>query len=140
MNAYVRLVNHDDGLSEAILLEIGGEVAHAEVIMRGGTIIGAFAEDGVQERPWAYDGGKFKTEILVELPMDGAMVAKFEHYLRACIGEPYDFTGLAKFVEHFDLHRVHHVFCSALVDDALRGCGYFPRPLPVPAHMVRATC
>ncbi len=130
----IRLVNHGDGLSDAILLETGGLVAHAETIMPGGTIIGAFAEGGVQERPLDYDGGVYKYEVLVALPMDGQMSAAFHHYLRSCIGEPYDYMGLAKFVEHFDLHRRHMVFCSALVQDALRGCSYFPRPLPIPAH------
>lgn len=133
---YVRFVNHGDGLSDAILLEIGGMVAHAEAIVRGGTIIGAFAEGGVQERPLNYDGGKFKYEIIAALPTDDETAAKFEHYLRSVIGEPYDYTGLAGFVEHFDLHREHHIFCSALIDDALRGCLYFPRPLPIPAHKV----
>lgn len=134
MTAIIRLVCHDDPLSAAILLEIGGIVAHAETIMPGGTIIGAFAEGGVQERPLDYDGGKFKYEVLVGLSMTSEMETSFHHYLRACIGEAYDFCGLAKFVEHFDLHRKHMVFCSALVQDALRGCVYFPRPLPIPAH------
>ena len=104
--------------------------------MRGGKVIGAFAEGGVQERPMDYDGGKFGTEILIALPCDDATEARFEHYLRAVIGENYDFSGLAKFVEHFDFHLGHHVFCSALIDDALRGSDYFPHPLPIPAHEV----
>jgi hypothetical protein len=132
----VRLVCHDDPLSAAIMLEIGGLVAHAEAIMPGGTIIGAFAEGGVSERPMDYDGGKLKYEVLVALPVSDEMSAAFHHYLRACVGEPYDFPGLAKFVEHFDLHRGHHAFCSMLIDDALRGCLYFPRPLPIPGHEV----
>jgi hypothetical protein len=133
----IRLVRHDDPLSAAILINIGGVVAHAEAIVRGGTVIGAFAEGGVQERPLDYDGGKFVTEILVALPATDEMTDKFEHYLRACLGEPYDFTGLADFLHlGSDLHRAHHVFCSALMHDALRGCGYFARPLPVPAHYI----
>jgi hypothetical protein len=132
----IRLVCHDDPLSAAIILEIGGMVAHAEAIMPGGTIIGAFAEGGVQERALDYDGGKLKYEVLVALDTTQDMSDRFYHYMRAVIGEPYDFSGLAKFVEHFDLHWGHHVFCSALIDDALRGCLYFPRPLPIPAHEV----
>lgn len=132
----VRLVCHDDELSRLILLETGGVVAHAEAVMPGGTILGAFAEGGVQERPLDYDGGKFKTEILIALPASDEMAAAFHHYLRACIGEPYDFPGLFKFVEHFDLHAKKHAFCSMLIDDALRGCLYFPRPLPIPGHEV----
>ncbi len=130
----IRLVCHDDPLSAAIILEIGGVVAHAEAIVPGGTIIGAFAEGGVQERTLDYDGGKLKHEVLIGLPVSAELEAAFYHYLRACVGEPYDFTGLAKFIEHFDFHRKHMVFCSALMQDALRGCLYLPRPLPIPAH------
>jgi hypothetical protein len=133
---WVRLVCHDDLLSELILEEIGGIVAHAEAIEKGGTVIGAFAEGGVQRRPLDYDHGRFKREILVEVPADDDMSAKFYHWLNACLGESYDYPGLAKFVEHFDLHRGHHAFCSMLIDNALRGCLYFPRPLPIPAHEV----
>jgi hypothetical protein len=132
----IRFVNHGDGLSDAIIDEMGGMVAHAEAVMKGGTVIGAYAEGGVQERPLDYDHGKFKTEIIIALPTDADTVAKFEHYMRAVIGEPYDYTGLADFIEHFDVHRIHRIFCSALVDDALRGCMYFPHPLPIPAHKV----
>lgn len=133
----IRLVRHEDPLSWAIIQNIGGEVAHAEAIMKGGTIIGAFAENGVQERPMDYDGGKFAKEVLFALPADDDMSAKFEHYGRACIGESYDFTGLTEFIHlGVDLHGTHHVFCSALVQDMLRGCLWFPRPLPIPAHYV----
>lgn len=133
----IRLVRHDDPLSWAIIQNIGGEVAHAEAIMRGGTVVGAFAEGGVQERPLDYDGGKFLKEILLALPADDDMTERFEHYGRACIGEPYDFTGIGDFVHPgVDVHRKHHVFCSALIQDMLRGCLFFARPLPIPAHYV----
>lgn len=136
---YIRLVRHDDPLSWAIIQNIGGVVAHAEAVMKGGTVIGAFAEGGVQERPLDYDGGKFKTEILFELPADADMTAKFEHYLRSpqVLGESYDYPGLANFM-HFgiDLHAEHHVFCSALVHDDLRFIGWWNRPMPIPGHYV----
>ncbi len=136
---YIRLVCHDDPLSWAILKNIGGVVAHGEAIMKGGTVIGAFAEGGVQERPLNYDGGKFKKEILFELPADDEMNAKFEHYLRSpkVLGEAYDYPGIANFM-HFgiDLHAEHHVFCSALIHDDLRFIGWWPRPMPIPGHYV----
>lgn len=135
----IRLVDHDDGLSRAILLNIGGVVAHGEAIVRGGTIIGAFAEGGVQERSLDYDGGKFKTEILFHLPANDDMDAKFEHYLRApeVLGEKYDYPGIANFM-HFgiDMHAEHHVFCTALIHDALRWVKWWPRPMPIPGHYV----
>jgi|KBSMisStaDraftv2_1062788.scaffolds.fasta_scaffold00126_6 hypothetical protein len=133
----IRLVCHDDPLSKAILKVTGGEVAHAEAVMFGGTIIGAFAEGGVQERKLDYDGGKFLKEILLALPADAEMAAKFEHWLRACLGEAYDFTGLTGFaLPTVDMHRAHHAVCSMLIHNALRGCQFFFRPMPIPAHKV----
>jgi hypothetical protein len=136
---YVRLVCHDDPLSWAILKNIGGIVAHGEGVMKGGTVIGAFAEGGVQERKLDYDGGKFAKEILFELPADDEMSAKFEHYLRSpeVMGEAYDYPGIANFM-HFgiDMHAAHHVFCSALIHDDLRFIKWWPRPMPIPGHYV----
>lgn len=135
INLIIRLVTHPDPLSDAILMTIGGTVAHAELILRGGTTVGAFALGGVQERPWDYDSGIFRKEILVALDVDADMAAKAEHYARACIGEPYDFTGLLEFAQiKIPGHIPHHVFCSAFVDDVLRGCEFFERPLPIPAR------
>lgn len=134
----LRFVCHDDGISKAIVAVTGGQVAHAEAIMRGGTIIGAFAEGGVQERQLDYDGGKFKFEQLVALSVDDDMAARFEHFLRSpeVWKEKYDYFGLLDFVEHFDLHQQHKVFCSALIQDDLRWIGYFPNPLPIWARHV----
>lgn len=135
----LRGVCHNDELSRLILLNQGGVLAHFEAIMRGGTVIGAFAEGGVQERPLDYDGGKFKREILFELPADDAMNVRFEHYLRSpqVIGETYDYSGIANFLHlGVDLHQEHHVFCSALVHDDLRFVGWWPRPMPIPGHYV----
>lgn len=135
----IRLVRHDDPLSWAIIQNIGGVVAHGEAIMKGGMIIGAFAEGGVQERHLDYDGGKFKTEILFALPADDDMTEKFEHYLRSpqVLGEKYDYPGIANFM-HFgiDLHAEHHVFCTALIHDDLRWVKWWPRPMPIPGHYV----
>lgn len=142
----VRLVNHGDFLSKAIIAEQGGMIAHAEVPMPGGTVIGAYAEHGVIERPLDYDHGVFETEIFVCLEVEDATADAFHHYLRAVAAkrEPYDFPGLIDFVEFKDLHHLHWVFCSALVVDAMRLNGVdddhapriFPRGLPKPAHDV----
>ena len=142
----IRLVRHDDPLSWGIIQNTGGVVSHAEAILKGGTIIGAFAEGGVQERPLDYDGGKFLKEILFALPADDDMAARFEHYLRSprVLGEPYDYPGIVNFTHPgWDLHAGHHVFCSDLIHLALRGIGaaidsprWWPRPMPIPGHYV----
>ena len=145
MTIYVRLVRHDDPLSWAIIQNIGGVVAHAEAIMKGGTVVGAFAEGGVQERPLDYDGGKFLKEIIFELPAPPEMSDRFEHYMRAIKGEPYDFSGIMDSLHlGYDFHAKKHLFCSAAVHDALRGLGdgrdesmhYYSRATPMGGHYV----
>jgi hypothetical protein len=135
-----RFVAHDDEITRLIIAstcKTGGQVAHAEAVMRGGTIIGAFAEGGVQERALNYDGGKFQFEALVAIPVSAETQAVFEHYLRSpeVLGEPYDYFGLGDFVQMIgDWHQGHKVFCSALITDAARGAGIFKHPLPIYAH------
>ena len=140
MDIIISLVDHDDVLSRSILLKTGGQYAHAEAITPQGTVIGAFALGGVQERPIDYDGGKFLRKLFLLLPTDDATAAAFYHYLRAptVMGEPYAYKDVIKIASPipFSDHERHHVFCSALMVDALRGSGYFPHPLPIPAHDV----
>jgi hypothetical protein len=143
-----RYVCHDDLISDIIIAETchadGGQVAHAEVLIPGGTIIGAFAEGGVQERPLNYDGGlkadggHIKFEALVAIPTDEATLAAFIHYMRSpeVLKEPYDYLGLGDFVQGFEWHKGHKVFCSALVTDAKRWVKIYKHPLPIPAHRV----
>ena len=134
----VHLVLHDDPLSKAILIRTGGRFAHAEALTPEGTLIGAFAEGGVQERPLDYGTEKIVDEAWVACPADDDTSARFYHYLRApeVMGEPYAYTDIAGFQLPFDLPHHHAVFCSALIVDAFRGCLWFPRPLPIPAHNV----
>lgn len=137
-----RFVAHDDEITRLIIAatcKTGGQVAHAEVPMRGGTVIGAFAEGGVQERPLNYDGGKFQFEQLIAIPVTAETQAAFEHYMRSpqVMGEQYDYFGLGDFVQLFgDWHQSHKVFCSALVTDAARWVKIFKHPLPIHAHGV----
>lgn len=143
----LRGVRHKDELSDLIIDNQGGVLAHFEAFMTGTrTVIGAFAEGGVQERPMDYDGGNFALEILFHLPATDDMNAAFEHYLRSpdVHEEPYDYSGIANFLHlGVDLHGKHRVFCSALIHDALRGFGcaddyprWWNRPMPIPGHYV----
>lgn len=146
----VRFVRHDDILSDMIIEKTGGQHSHAESLTPEGTIIGAYAEGltplsisqgGVRERPANYDGGKFVCERYLALPADSDTTNRYYHYLRACIGEPYGFFDLSSFVlpdivASQGVHIKHHVFCSMLVMLALRGCGWLPNLLSVPAHFI----
>jgi hypothetical protein len=137
-----RFVAHGDEITRLIIkatCKTGGQVAHAETIIRGGTIIGAFAEGGVQERRLDYDGGKFQFEQLIAIPVDAETQAAFEHYMRSpqVMGEKYDYFGLFDFVQMIgDWHAGHKVFCSALITDAARWVKIFKHPLPIHAHGV----
>jgi hypothetical protein len=137
-----RFVAHPDEITRLIIkatCKTGGQVAHAEAIMRGGTIVGAFAEGGVQERKLDYDGGKFQFEQLIAIPVSAETQAAFEHYMRSpeVLGEKYDYFGLFDFVQMIgDWHAGHKVFCSALIVDAARYVGIFKHPLPIHAHGV----
>lgn len=112
-----------------------GGFCHVEAVMPGGTYLGAHVT-GVAARSMNYDAGKFTREKFVLLPATVGQTEKWAHYLRATIGEPYDFAAIAGFVSHLDLRQKHHVICSALQTLALRWCEYLPVPLPVPAHRV----
>lgn len=143
MSIILRFVRHDDPASDVIVAAIGGHYSHVEALTRAGTVIGAFGlgykdiPAGVSERPLDYDGGKWADQKFMLLPADTDMSAKFYHYLRAVIGEPYDWTGIpATVFARLDDHRDHRVFCSALQTLALRWVGYFPNVLPVPAHSI----
>jgi hypothetical protein len=139
----LRFVAHEDEITRLIIkatCKTGGQVAHAEAIMRGGTIIGAFAEGGVQERRLDYDGGKFQFEQLIAIPVSLETQAKFEHYLRSPKVRKlkYDYLGLFDFVQLIgDWHESHKAFCSALITDAARWDDMiFKHALPIHAHGV----
>jgi hypothetical protein len=112
-----------------------GGFCHVEAVTPDGKYLGAHV-DGVAARPMDWDAGKFTKQKFMLLPADAEMTAKWIHYLRAVIGEPYDFSAIAAFVSHFDMRQKHHTICSALQTLALRWCEYFPISLPVPAHRV----
>jgi hypothetical protein len=141
--AVFRCVQHRDLISKIIVATTcreGGEVAHAELVLRGGTIIGAFAEGGVRERPLDYDGGLANVEFeqLIAIPVDAATLDAIEHFMRSprVLGEKYDYTGLGDFVQYFDWHEGHQVFCSALCVDAARWVKILKHGLPIHAHGV----
>jgi hypothetical protein len=132
----LRLVHCNDPVSNAIIFQTGGLYSHVEAVTSDGLYIGAHADGGVQARPSDYDLGKFDRQRFLELAASDEMSLRFYHYLRATIGEPYDFGAIAGFVAHYDVHQRARVICSALITLALRGCGFFQRPLSQLAHKV----
>lgn len=132
----LRFVHCSGAIEELILFDSnGGQYSHVEAVTPDGKYLGAHTT-GVEARQMDYDAGKFSREKFLLLPANDEMSAKFYHYIRAVIGEPYDFGAIAAFVAHFDQRQKHHVICSALQTLGLRWCEYFPVPLPVLAHRV----
>jgi hypothetical protein len=132
----LRFVHCEDVVGLAILAQTGGRFSHVEAVMPDGTYLGAHADGGVQARPSDYDKGQWARQLMVDLPSTTEMDAKFEHYLRAVIDEPYAFSSIFGFVTHLDFATHHHVICSALQALALRGSEWFATPLSMPAHMI----
>ena len=136
MSIILRFVHGNDAASAAIIADTGGQFSHVEAVTPDGKYLGARADGGVLARPADYDAGKFDREKFVELITADWRATAFYHYLNAVIGEPYDFAAIAGFVSHLDLHEKGRVICSALQVLALRGAGFFPVALPVPAHEI----
>ncbi len=131
----LRFVHVDGPVTRAILFATGGLYSHVEAVTRAGTYLGAHTA-GVEERPANYDANHFTRQRFLSLLSTAEMNDKFEHYLRAVLGEPYDYAAIAGFTFHVDRHQEHHTICSALIALALRGCGYLPKPLPIAAHAI----
>lgn len=131
----LRFVHVDGPVTRAILFATGGLYSHVEAVMRAGTYLGAHTT-GVEERPANYDANGFTRQRFLSLPGPAEMNDKFEHYLRAVLGEPYDYAAIAGFTFHIDRHQENHTICSALIALALRGCEFFRKPLPIAAHAI----
>jgi hypothetical protein len=132
----LRFVHHKVIGSDLIDFDSRGQYSHVEALTPDQKYIGAHADLGVAALPMDYDTGTFDRQKFMLLPGGPDMSAKFYHYLRAVIGEPYDFGAIAGFISHFDINQKHRVICSALQTLALRWCEYLSVPLPVPAHEI----
>jgi hypothetical protein len=137
MGIILRFVFVPETLTEMILFDSDepNGYSHVEAVTPDGKYLGAHTT-GVEARPMDYDAGKFTRQKFFLLPADPEMSAKFYHYLRAVIGEKYDYAAIFGFVTHFDINQKHTVICSGLQTLAARACLFFPAVLPVPAHRV----
>lgn len=110
--------------------------SHVETLSEDGkSYIGAHIRGGIQARPIGYDKADTVHELLLTLAAAPAQDRIFWDYMKASIGEHYDWTAVFGFIipEHF--HKVNTAICSAKAALALRKCGWFSSPLAVPAHL-----
>lgn len=130
----LRFVTTSSPLSAAIRFAEDFEFSHVEAVMPDGTYLGAHASGGVLARPPDYDKGEWTKQSFWTYPVNDDAAAKWEAYLRARIGRPYDYDAILGFVMRSSLHDALHVICSALQTMSLRGANVFPFSLIVPAH------
>ena len=116
-----------------------GGWSHVDTVLPDG-LLGARSDAiggkpaGVQVRPKDYLGDE-KT-LVVELPCSSEMAGKYEDFLRAQIGKPYDVEGIAGFISGRNWSDPAAWFCSELVAAGLEACGYFEYPLAVTTHKI----
>jgi hypothetical protein len=126
--------------------------SHVEAVTPDGLYLGAHFEGGVMVRPPGYDQATMTHELFLDLPnLDRTFSSgspfiapdpdtqadRFYAFLKSKIGAPYDWKSILDFVDPLqDHHDSQHVICSALQTLALRACGWFAAPLPVPAHQI----
>jgi hypothetical protein len=98
---------------------------------------------GMLELPYGYDRDDIYVmrdgrlcELVVDLPCTKAQEVEFYRFMRASIGEPYDWSAPWGFLLGGHHHKKWHSMCSAKVVLGLRDCGYFRWPLTKPAHEI----
>lgn len=122
----LRFVTGDDMVSRGIrAFEYGFWATHVETVLPDGTLLGAHMDGGVRIRPQGYDAGTRSKELVVDLPADDLMDDRFEAFLRAQLGKPYDKTAIGAFVLERDWQEPDAWFCSELMAAALVECGWF---------------
>lgn len=78
----------DRAISAAICKETRSEICHVDIVTPAGTLIGAHAQGGIQERPANYETWGLRIRVSLEVREAQAMC--FYSYARRMIGTPYD--------------------------------------------------
>src|SRR5690242_9104371 len=96
-----------DNLASALIRRVSrGPVSHVEFIAPDGqTVIGAFDDLGVAERPIDYETVTKDIRIAIETDKADAVYSS----ARALVGEPYDWKGVFGFLADEDTHEYGHL-------------------------------
>lgn len=130
----LRFVTCNDAISDMIRWAEDDWRSHVEAVLPDG-YLGAHADGGVQVRPVGYDQAILVRDEFVDLPASPDQARDWEAYLRAHVGEPYDFAAILGFVLRDDMHAKAHAICSALQTDALLA-GKLAHDLPLPSYQI----
>jgi hypothetical protein len=116
-----------DAISDGIRrFEYGYWATHVEALMPDGALLGAHADGGVLARNHDYDKGQFTQEEYVTIRATADETDSFHTFLRAQVGKPYDFFGVAGIALGRIWQDPGKWFCSELIAAALCHCGVFP--------------
>lgn len=129
----LQFVGDDDPASEAIKIFSRGWCSHVDAVLPDGTLLGARL-DGVKIRAPGY--ATFARVERVSLAASAEQETAFLAFLHDQVGKPYDKFAICAFPFQRDWREPGAWFCSELQAAALEACGFFGRPLSVPANEV----
>lgn len=116
--------------SAAIAWFSAGSFSHVDAILVSGNLLGARSDaiggqdPGVQIRPAGYE--KWKRRVVMSLPTTPAQDAKFQNFLIAQLGKPYDSSAIWGFVAGRDWRSANSWYCAELAAAALEIAGICP--------------
>lgn len=119
-----------DFASDAIAWFSSGHLSHVDAVMGNGFLLGSRSDvvehipAGVQIRPPWY--ARFAEKVVFEIPATPFQYARWERFLEAQIGKPYDSTAIWGFVTGRDWREQDSWFCSELQARALEVAGVAP--------------
>jgi hypothetical protein len=137
----LRFVAGKDDVSLAIILRsqvcMPFTPSHVECV-DGDKYIGQHFHGGMAAREPGYDKSYLSRELFVDLPATPEQTAAFYDYIRASIGQPYDWRAILNYALPLNLHIFNHAICSAKIELALRTqiSPWLRWPVTVPAHLI----
>lgn len=78
----------DRMIAGAIMHETRSEICHVDIVTQTGTLIGAHAQDGIQERPGDYENWGLRIRITLDVDLERAQA--FYAYAHSKVGTRYD--------------------------------------------------
>lgn len=136
----LQFVGATDPASECIRIFERGWCSHVDAVLPDGTLLGARSDavggkpPGVQIRPPGY--AIWPQRVVVSLAAPADVESRWQTFLLAQIGKPYDMLAIAAFAAERDWRERDSWFCSELQAAALEWCKWFPAPLPQSANEI----
>lgn len=118
----LRFVTANDLVSAGIrAYQYGFWASHVEALIDG-KLVGAHFRGGVAVRDMGYDAGPGMREEYMQITAADEIAKKFEAFMMAQVGKPYDVEAIGAMVLERDWRDPNSWFCSELVTAALEAC------------------